>query len=81
MTVLTYTPPTEINPRDMADRLRKAADILDLGTWEALFVGKSIAFSAALDLHNFCAAATAKGTAPNFLDALDEVERQAAGRA
>jgi hypothetical protein len=73
MTALKYSPPTSINPRDMADRFRRAAEILDLGTWEAIFVGDSVARSAAIDLANFCDAATAKGSAPCFHEALDAV--------
>ena len=73
MVALKYAPPTQINPRDMADRFRRAAEILDLGTWEALFVGDSVARSAAIDLSNFCDAATERGTAPCFHKALDAV--------
>jgi len=73
MTALKYVAPTQINPVVLAAQLRDAADILALGTWEAIFVGESRAFSAALALHHFCRAADAAGTAPNFLDALDAV--------
>jgi hypothetical protein len=73
MVALKYVTPAQINPRDMADRFRRAAEILDLGTWEAIFVGGSVARSAAIDLASFCDAATEMGSAPCFHEALEAV--------
>jgi len=73
MVALKYVAPTHIDPRAMADRFRHAAEILDLGTWEAFFVGDSVARSAAIDLANFCDGARDKGSAPCLWQALDAV--------
>lgn len=64
-----------LNARDVASRLREAADTLERGDWEAVFLAHMRAAYAFGMLDSFCQSAQAAGSAPAFADVLAYAER------
>ena len=59
-----------LNAVDVASRLREAADVLERGDWEAVFLAHLRASYAFGALDSFCRNAEAAGSAPKFADVL-----------
>ena len=59
-----------LNACDVAKRLREAADILERGEWDAIFLARLRAQYAVGILESFCSNAEQHGSAPSFADVL-----------
>ena len=74
MTAFVLGPVASLDARDIAQRLRNAADVLDRGDWEAVFLAHARLGMAYSILDSFCDGAEQAGSAPSFLAVMNYAE-------